>query len=222
MGALRKLSHARGSAYKIARKKASLQRKRLIARNKSHAEDVLRRKIDVDDYERNMPEHFRELYEEFKNSAEGRKAIARYKKFWGIMPTNIRVIEMPGPKSKKKFLVGMGRAGKGGKIQGKDGRTTNAKGAKWVATDADGKQIFLLSGKDSHASKAELREIGKVEETHYVPTVAQEKAGTFKKNKYWVHRHDDDNGKFPKVYVDQAGNYVYGPGTYSVTDWIRR
>jgi hypothetical protein len=222
MRALRKLSRMRGGAYRAARKQVSLQRKRLISRNRKHAEDDLRQKIDVREYEQNMPEQFRELYDEFKKSAEGQKALARYKKFWGIMPTNIRVIEMPGPKSQKKFLVGMGRAGKGGKIQLKNGGTTSAKGAKWVATDANGKRIFLLSGNDSNAPKAELREIGKVEETHYVPTVAQEKAGTFKKNKYWVHRHDDDNGKFPTVYQDQAGNYVYGPGTYTVTDWIRR
>ena len=179
-------------------------------------------KINVREYERHMPERFRALYEKVKATPEGRKALARYKRFWGIMPTEIRTIELPGPKGRTKFLVGMGRAGQGGKIQTEDGRKTKAKGAKYVACDANGKRIFLLSGKNSSASVSRLRRVGRAEETHYVPTASQERAGTFKRNKYWVHRHDDEGGKYPVVYRDQAGNYIYGPGTYSVTDWIRR
>jgi len=193
----------------------------MIARN-SHPADALKTNFDVRDYERDMPEQFRELYEQVKGSAEGRKALARYKKFWGIMPTQIKVIKMPGPKSKTKYLVGMGRTGQGGKIIKADGSKTKAKGVRWAATDAAGKRIFLLSGRDSDAGHAELQDVGHAEETHYVPTNAQEDAGTFKKDKYWVHRHDDDGGKFPAVSKDQAGNYIYGPGTYRVTDWIRR
>lgn len=190
--------------------------------NRSHPEDDQRLKIDVKAYEREMPEKFRGLYNQVKKSPEGKKALSRFKKFWGIMPTDIRIVEMPGPKNKTKYLVGMGRAGTGGKIRKEGGGTTRAKGAKLVATDASGKRIFLLSGKNSSAPRANLRKVGRVEETHYVPTPDQEAAGTFKKNKYWVHRHDDEGGKFPDVYKDQAGNYIYAPGTYSVTDWIRR
>jgi hypothetical protein len=170
-----------------------------------------------------MSPAFREALKKVESTAEGRKALARFRKFTGLpFPTDIRVIDMPGVGNKNKYLVGMGTAGKGGKIQTLDGKTIRAKGAKWVATDASGKRIYLLTGKNSKSKSKRLRKVGKVEETHYVPTAKQEKAGTFKKGKYWVHRHDDDGGRFPDVYVDDAGNYIYGRGTYSVTDWIRR
>jgi hypothetical protein len=206
---------------RVSRKALSRMRKRMIAANFSHKEDELRSKIDVRSYEREMPEDFREMYDQVKRMPKGKKALARFKKFWGIMPTRIRVVKLPGPSNKVEVLVGMGRAGKGGKILTPAGARA-AKGAKFVATDADGKRIMLLSGRNSSDTRQRLRPVGLVEETHYVPTDDQEDAGTFKRNKYWVHRHDDDGGKFPPVYQDQAGNYVYGPGTYRVTDWIRR
>lgn len=193
----------------------------MIRENSTHPADGQKAGFDVRAYERDMPEAFRREYQRVKASPEGRQALARYKKFWGIMPTEIKTLELPGGKQ-TKFLVGMGKAGKGGKIKTPDGRTTTAKGAKLVACDASGKQIMLLSGKNSRAPEAKLKEVGVVEETHYIPTGAQERAKTFKRNAYWVHRHDDDGGRFPKVYKDQAGNYVYGRGTYKVTDWIRK
>jgi hypothetical protein len=206
-----------------SRTKAAKLRKRMIARNRKHPADAQKRKISKAGLAEKMSPAYKKMLAKVEGTAEGRKALARYRKFWGIpYPTDIRIIDLPGPKTKTKFLVGMGRAGKGGKIQKKDGGTTRAKGAKIAAVDASGKQIFLLSGRNSTAPEQKLTEVGVAEETHYVPTGTMEKAGTFKKNKYWVHRHDDDGGRFPKVYKDQAGNYVYGRGTYSVTDWIRR
>lgn len=195
----------------------------MIAFNRKHPEDGLKRKYDVKAIRASMPAKFREALEQVERSAEGRKALARFRKFTGLpFPTDIRIIDMPGVGSRTKYLVGMGRAGKGGKIRTEDGKTTTAKGAKWVATDASGKRIYLLTGRNSKKTSKRLRKVGQVEETHYVPTAKQEKAGTFKKGKYWVHRHDDDGGRFPDVFVDDAGNYIYGRGTYSVTDWIRR
>lgn len=190
--------------------------------NRSHPADAHKTGFDVTAYERDMPPEMKKLYTKVKSTAEGRKALKRFKKFWGIMPTEIRIVDVPGPRNKTQVVVGMGKAGHGGKILLKNGKTSKAKGAKWVATDADGKQIFLLTGKNSNAGQRELEELGVVEETHYVPTAKQENAGTFKKDAYWVHRHDDEGGKFPRVYRDQAGNYIYDRGTYRVTDWIRR
>jgi hypothetical protein len=195
----------------------------MIRENSSHPADGQKAGFDVLAYERSMPADFRREYQRVKASPEGRQALARYKKFWGIMPTEIKSGELPGGNQRRtKFLVGMGKAGKGGKILTPAGSTMTAKGAKLVACDASGKQIILLSGKNSTAPKAKLKEVGVVEETHYIPTSSQERAKTFKRGAYWVHKHNDDGGKFPKVYKDQAGNYVYGPGTYKVTDWIRK
>lgn len=195
----------------------------MIARNRSHPADADKKSFDKTKVRRGMSAKYKKMLDKVEGTAEGRKALARYRKFWGIpYPTDIRIIEMPGPAKKTKFLVGMGKTGKGGKIQKKDGGMTSAKGVRYAATDASGKQIFLLTGRNSKSTSQDLTEVGVVEETHYVPTGTMEKAGTFKKNKYWVHRHDDDGGRFPKVYKDAAGNYIYGRGTYSVTDWIRR
>jgi len=197
----------------------------MIRRNRSHAEDAFKvTDWDLKQLRKEMPADYRKKLEKVESTAEGRAALARYRKFWGLpYPPNIKIIEMPGSSKQTKFLVGMGRSGQGGKIQTSDGRMTRAKGVRHVATDASGRQIFLLSGRNSKASKAALKKVGKVIETHYVPTAQQEKAGTHKKHKYWVHRHTkEENGVPPSVSVDQAGNYIYDRGTYRVTDWIHR
>jgi hypothetical protein len=199
---------------------AGVLRKRMISRNFSHPADGQKAGFNVRGYERDMPADFRRLYRKVKGSSTGRKALARYKKFWGIMPTGITEVEVPWGEG-ETVLVGMGKAGKG-KIRLPSGRTVGAKGSKTVACDASGRRIVLLSGRNKKGGKARLHEVGVAEETHYVPTPAMENAKTFKKGAYWVHRHDDDGGRFPKVFKDQAGNYVYGKGTYTVTDWIRR
>ncbi len=203
---------------------AGVLRKRMIRPNISaHPADGQKAGFDVRAYERDMPEDFRREYQRVKASPEGRQALKRYKKFWGIMPTEITHVALPGGnQNRTKFLVGMGKAGSGGKIKTPDGKTITAKGAKKVACDASGKQIMLLSGKNINAGQAKLKEVGKVLETHYVPSASQERAETFKRGAYWVHKHNDDGGRFPKVYKDQAGNFVYGKGTYKVTDWIRK
>lgn len=194
----------------------------MIAFNRSHPADAKRRKYDTKKLLAQMPPSYLKALKKLEGTAEGRKALARYRKFWGIpFPPEIKFLELPGPKSKTKILVGMGKSGKGGKLT--DGkRDWTPKGTKYVATDASGRRIFLLTGKNSKSAEARLRKVGWAKETHYVPTSRQERAGTFKEGKYWVHRHDDDGGKYPEVYRDAAGNYVYGPGTYTVTDWIRR
>ncbi len=178
------------------------------------------------DLEERMPGNYRRQLEELKKSPEGRKALARYKKFWGIpFPTEIRTVEVPGPKNKKMYLVGMGVSPEVHISEGKKkspGKRKVRKGKRIAATTADGKRIVILSGKDSKATKQELKRLGFAPETHYVPTNQMEDAGTFKKGKYWVHLHSDEGGEYPPLYEDQAGNFWYGPGTYSVDKWIRR
>jgi len=220
MSALRKFSRS-GSG----KRKASKLRRRMISYNRSHSEDSLRKSFsrsELKELEERMPLEYRKNLKRVLSTKDGRAALKRYRKFWGLpFPTEIKIIETPGVKRASRVLVGMGRSGKGGVFT--DGkREWHPKGTKYVATDASGRKIFLFTGKDSSVGKKRLKKVGKVEETHYVPTGPQEKAGTFKRGKYWVHRHDDAGGRFPDVFVDSAGNYEYGRGTYSVTDWIRR
>lgn len=202
--------------------KASRSRKRMIAANREHPADAKRLKYDERALREQMPAEYQKALKKLESTAEGRKALKRYRKFWGLpFPPEIKVLELPGPKNKTKVLVGMGKTGKGGKFT--DGsRDWQPRGTRLAATDADGKRIFLLTGKNSKSADTRLRKVGRVKETHYVPTPDQERAGTFKEGKYWVHRHDDDGGKYPEVFQDVAGNFIYGPGTYRVTDWIRR
>jgi len=173
-----------------------------------------------------MPSDYRRVLERVLQTKEGKTALSRYRAFTGLpFPTEIKILELPGPKTKVKVLVGMGKSPE---VQLADGdektatRVKKLKGSRIAATDAQGKRIYILSGRKGQASKAKLKFVGYAPETHYVLTRDEENAGSFKKNKYWVHEHKDESGRWPKVYVDQFGNFVYGPGTYRVGKWIRR
>jgi hypothetical protein len=224
---LRRLRGMRGAAKQKLRARASEYRKRMIAANRHHAEDDLPKgKYNVAKLRRSMPESYRAKLREFEKTAEGRKALRRYRAMSGLpFPPEIKVIAMPGPKNKKLFLAGVGKSPE---VQIADGderhvrRVRKIKGRGHVATDASGKRIYILRGKNLNASKPRYRFVGHAPETHYVLSPGEEKAGAFKKGKYWVHSHLDEGGRWPKVFKDQAGNLVYGPGTYRVGKWIRR
>ncbi len=172
-----------------------------------------------------MSPEYKAALAQIKKSAQGRKALARYKKFWGIpFPTDIQQIEIPGPRNKKVFLVGMGRSPQVQFANGPKGKATQVrkdKRARIAAVTADGRQIMILSGRNSRGSGKTKRFLGHVPETHYVPTNAQEGAGTFKRGKYWVHKMGEEGGSWPKAYEDEGGNIIYDRGSYRVTDWIR-
>jgi hypothetical protein len=173
----------------------------------------------------NPDEGFVSLLDRVRKDPKGRKALARYKKFWGLShPTEIKTLEIPGPRNKTVFLVGMGRSPQVNLANGnsKGAVRKRVRGKFLAATDAEGKRIFMLSGRSSKDSKARTKFVGYAPETHYIPTDKMENAGTFKKGRYWVHKHDDDGGAWPVVKKDQAGNFVYEPGTYRVKDWIYR
>lgn len=173
-----------------------------------------------------MPVGFKKILERVKGSAQGRAALRRYSKFWGLpFPTGIKVVDIPGPKNKTVVLVGMGRTPEVHLADGPKGRSKKRwklRGKYMAAFDAAGRRIFILSGRNSGASRASMKAVGFAPETHYVPTGGMERAGSFKAGKYWVHKHDDEGGRWPLVRRDQAGNFVYDPSTYTVTDWIRR
>lgn len=220
---------ARGRRKTRLRKTASAHRRRMIGRNRWHPADLLKKRssrTERSGLKRRMPSKYRQQIERVEKSAGGRKALARYRKFWGIpYPTAISTVTLPGKGS--TTLVGMGVSPKVLVANGPDAKTATKvrtfKGKRIVATNTSGDRIIILNGRGSRkATKRKLRFIGWAPETHYLPTKGMESAGTFKKGKYWVHQHDDDGGRWPKVYRDQAGNFVYAPGTYKVTDWIRR
>jgi hypothetical protein len=209
------------------RRKASQQRKRMIGKtNPWHAADDEPKPEYEEDFEKRMPAQYRQMLNKVEKLPKGKKALKLYSKFWGIpFPTEIREFDIPGPKDKTIVLVGMGTTPEAFLADGPKGKakkTWSKKGKRLPAVDADGKKIFLLTGRDSKAKRQELKRLGYVPETHYVPTGSMEKAGTFKKRTYWVHKHDDEGGSWPQAYEDQAGNIVYRGGTCKVGKWMRR
>jgi hypothetical protein len=207
--------------YKKLKHKASRLRKRMISRNRRHP----RRRRRFRNYSRlkkRMPSRYKQALEKVEKTSSGRKALARYRKFWGLeYPTSISQIDIPGVK-KGETVVGMGTSPKvilaDGPNKKSATRIRQVRGKRILATNTTGTRMYIV-GKGKNSGKK--RFVGWAPETHYVPTKAMEKAGTHKKGKYWVHLHNDDGGKWPKVF--QAGNaFIYAPGTYRVTDWIRR
>lgn len=155
-----------------------------------------------------------------------KKALNRTKKFWGIKQlTDAQLVDVPG--NKKFAFAGMGRTRRlvlADGPRGKHRKIWKVKGTFRGAVDPSGKRIFMLRVRRGKTMRLgnKLKFVGYAAQTHYEPTRAIEKAGSFKKGKYWVHKHDDEGGAWPRVYRDQFGNYVYGPGTYTVGKWIRR
>jgi len=223
MNSVRRVASATGAAKRRLRKEASDKRIRMIAANSSdHPEPG---DFDYSDLPP-MPTKYAMEIEDVKKLPDGGKAFKRYQKFWGLpFPTEIKHLEVPGPKDKTIVLVGMGRSPEvqtSTAPKGKKGKKKVSKKNRIAAVDASGKRIWILNGKDSKAGRQDLQDIGYVPETHYIPTGPMEKAGTFKRGKYWVHKHDDDGGEWPTAKMDQAGNIIYDESTYYVDDWIRR
>jgi hypothetical protein len=224
---LQKLRYTTGSAKRKLKAKATQYRKRMIAANKRHAEDALpKKKFNERALRNGFTQKYAEALAKVESTAEGRKALRRYRSFTGLpFPPEIKTLNLPGPKNKKVVLVGMGKSPE---VQLADGDEYNVskikklKGKRIAATDATGKRIYILSGRNAKAEDSKLKFVGYAPETHYVLTPGEEKAGTFKRGKYWIHSHADSGGKWPKVYQDQVGNFVYGPGTYRVGKWIQR
>ena len=156
----------------------------------------------------------------------GREALKRYRRFWGIKhPPEIRVLNMPGPQ-KEMVLVGMGKSPALNLADGPEGRHRRKvrrahKGI--VACDASGRRIYILRGRNNSQRKQKLKRLGHVPVTEYIPTAAIERAGSFKQKKWWIHNHGkSEGGKWPVAYEDQAGNVIYGRGSYRVGKWIEK
>jgi len=230
-GMLRDLKMARGKKKKKLRKAASHYRRRMIGRNRFHLEDLLPKPKRSKNLKNKMTREYRDVLSKAEASKIGKKALSRYRKFIGIpYPTAISLIKESknekGRKGKLKFLVGMGYTPVVLLADGPEGKATRVKkikGRRQVACSPDGKRIYLLKSKPNGPVGKKLKFVGYAPETHYILTRDQESAGSFKKGRYWVHKHGrEERGKWPKVYKDSAGNYVYGKGTYHVGAWVRR
>lgn len=216
---LQRLRYTKGQAKTRLRAKASTLRQRMIAANRAHAEDDLPRPSKKSF--RLSPE-YRKVLAKIESTAEGRKALKRYRSFTGL-PFPPQILTGPG----KKILVGMGRSPEAQIADGDERNVHKIKrfkqSRKLAATDADGKRIYILNKTQQKGAGKKLRFVGYAPETHYVLTPGEEKAGSFKRGKYWIHDHGKaEQGKWPKVYEDQYGNLVYGKSTYRVGKWIQR
>jgi hypothetical protein len=200
----------------------------MIAENRHHGEvdDEQPIRASAQMWEE-MPADYKAMLKEVLKLRGGRAALKRYRQFTGLpFPTEILVKELPGPRDKKIPLVGMGRS-PGPQLEGR----TRVRGVTghlpyYAATDASGRQILLLPSGDVKGAAGRKHYAGKVAETHYVLTKPEEDAGTFKRFKYWVHRHNDAGGKHPDGYWVTGTNgkrmFVYAPSSYRVNKWIER
>jgi hypothetical protein len=182
-----------------------------------------------------MPEKFRAIIEEAEKTQEGREALRRFRLFWGVpWPSTITVLRTPGG-VEKKFRVGLGRSPAVYLADGPQDRHRKKKtlrGKRIIASDAEGKQIFIFSGKDSKNSKRKLRHVGFAPSSDYIPPRGIEKSGSHKSNRWWVHDHGiKEGGNWPRVFQDNAGNFVYerggnkkasGKATYEINSWIEK
>jgi len=222
----------KGRKYKRLRKKASVYRKRMIARNRSHFEDLLLGKPNRKksrNRERkllgSMSARDRQRLQQLKGMRIGRKALQKHKQFTGI-PLPTRIDELNDGRRKKTALVVMGTEPFVLVADGPRNRHSKIRKyrGKWVATTTpNGKKIIILkNGRAGKGFGKGLRFVGWMPETHYVLNKRVENAGSHKRGKYWIHKHDDEGGKWPRASVDREGNIHYSPGTYRVGAWIRR
>jgi len=165
---------------------------------------------------------YAELMKRLSGNTQGRKALALYKRFWGIgLPPEIKMFG----KGKTKVMVGLGRCPAITLADGPKGRARIKRRVSLggtLACDPSGKKMVIYGGEKFKRKFKRKGLIGYVVSTEYIPTKAIEHAGSHKSGKHWVHRHDDDGGKFPKAYLDGSGNIVYSRGSYRVKDWIYR
>jgi hypothetical protein len=234
MALLKATARAHGKKRLVLRRKASVARVRMIGKaprrrtkrkNREHRGAGLppRVKYDRKKIWREMPAGMRREMERILATKQGRDALKRFRAFHDLpWPTELKYLDLPGPRNKEVILVGMGRTPVAVLADSRNGPKRKIKG-RWIpAFTSDGRQIALLSGRNSRDQKQRIRRVGYVAETHYIPTVAQERAGSQKSGKHWQHLHSDEGGEWPEVYQDQKGNLIYGTGSYRVNQWIRR
>lgn len=127
---------------------------------------------------------------------------------------------MPG---KKMVLVGMGISPvlhlADGPSRQKAKRVVHKRHKMILAANVRGTKLWIV--RKGIPKKPKLRFVGWSPTTDYI-AFKDQRSGR-KGNKYWTHSHNDEGGRWPKVFQDQAGNYHYARGTYRVKGpWIHR
>jgi hypothetical protein len=156
-----------------------------------------------------------------KASPKGKSLL---RKFWGVRkPPTIKTLggKLPGVGS-NATLVGLGQSPAITIADGpmkRHSKIVRRKHHGQLVTDSHGRRLFILNGRPPGGR---LKFLGYVPTTEYIPYPGVEAMGSFKKGKHWVHSHNDSNGRWPKVYVDRNGNYVYARGSYKVGKWLYR
>jgi hypothetical protein len=168
-----------------------------------------------------MPRHYRNALRAALRLRHGRAALQKYREFWGLpFPTEISV---HADNQAPHVVTGLGRSPKVILAPSRASRQRRVvTGRRVLAYEPGRKRLLIFDPKKRKPIGEKLRLVGYAVETHYIPTAGQEKAGTFKSGKYWVHKHNDDGGVWPPVYEDSEGNFIYGRGTYTVDRWLRR
>lgn len=154
----------------------------------------------------------------------------RFRQFWGVAPERKTAFRLPGP-SRNVTVVGLGQSPAVTLANGPEGRSTKVRRIRHRGyLVAHGKRLMILSGRNSTAPRQKLTFVGYAPVTEYTPFRSVEQRGSFKRGKHWVHRHgSQERGNWPRVYRDQAGNYIYEPGghsrrsgkaTYRIGKWL--
>jgi hypothetical protein len=174
-----------------------------------------------------MPRGYKRDYEECRNYPDGRKVLNRHEKFWRV-PYPPRIDKFPHLfPGKRVFLTGLGWTPRVdlAESRAQDSPRATVKGRWYVACRPDGRQYMIFTGRKFVKP---WKFVGYAPKTTYIPTKELELAGTPKKDTQWEHLHDDEGGKWPRVYADHGGrltsstNFIYDVGTYTTTDWMRR
>lgn len=153
----------------------------------------------------------------------GRKAIRITKTFRSIRRIpKIIMGSIPGiPKGYP--LAGLGKATRLDIANGPDERsatriqTVRFRNAHLLGDPRNGRMI-VWAGKSVSARKSKPTFKGWVKTTFYRgDSTSEEKNGNF------YHNHSESGGTWPAVYMDKAGNYVFGKSSYTFGGrWLRR
>ena len=207
------------------REKAAKARRKMIAYNRHHPEELEAKrwtKAEKAKLRAAMPPAFRKVLERMRRSKLGRLALNASERFWGIPYPPEIVMRKLGKDRKKVFRVCLGISPAVFVAKKRGGRARKIPGKRHLAFEPKTRRMMILNMDSRGPVGKNLTFLGYAPETHYIPTPAMERTGTFKRGKYWVHKHDDDGGKWPEVWADSSGNFIYGQGTYKVDRWLRR
>jgi hypothetical protein len=150
-----------------------------------------------------------------------------FNRFWGVRPTAFTVRQLPGPKSKVKIMVSLGRCPALTLANGPKGRATQERRKRLagciLACDAAGKRLFVLNKSRRRVRGKGKRFLGWASVVEYIPTRSIERSGSFKSGKHWVHSFSDDHGEWPKAQEESDGTIALVGGTYRIAGkWLRR